>query len=130
MVSVFSIPQRFQVVNGDSALGAGIKLLPYTILTPVSSILNSSLVAKFKVPPLYLVLFCCVCQTVGFTLLATIPVTDVVLKRQYVFQALASFGCGGNLTLTTMMTPHLVMKKDAGMFEFPLPLLLLFAQFF
>lgn len=77
--------------------------------------LVTAIAGKFKIPPLYLVIFCSICQTVGFALLATIPITEDILVSQYGYQALAAFGCGANMTLLTIMTPYLVSKKDAGM---------------
>lgn len=76
----------------------------------------TAIAGKFKIPPLYLVIFASICQTVGFGLLATVPVTEKILVSQYGYQALAAFGCGANMTLLTIMTPYVVTKKDAGMY--------------
>ncbi|KAH8722881.1 major facilitator superfamily domain-containing protein [Phaeosphaeriaceae sp. PMI808] len=114
IVAIFSIPQRFQIVNSASPLAAGVRLLPYTAVSPISSMLVTAIAGKFKIPPLYLVIFCSICQTVGFALLATTPITEEILISQYGYQALAAFGCGANMTLLTIMTPYLVSKKDAA----------------
>ncbi|KAF2821463.1 MFS general substrate transporter [Ophiobolus disseminans] len=114
VVAIFSIPQRFQVVNNMSPLAAGVRILPYTAVSPISSMVVTAIAGKFKIPPVYLVIFCSICQTVGFALLATVPITETILISQYGYQALAAFGCGANMTLLTIMTPYMVTKKDAA----------------
>jgi hypothetical protein len=118
-VAIFSIPQRFQVVNDASPLGAGIRLLPYTAVSPLSSMVMSAIAGKFKIPPLYIVLFCSLCQIAGFTLLSYTPATTDILTSQYGYQALAAIGCGANATLLTVMTPYVVSKKDSGKYQHP-----------
>lgn len=117
IVAIFSIPQRFQVVNGLSPLSAGIQLLPYTAVSPISSLLMSTIAGKFKVPPLYLVIFSSICQTVGLALLSTTPPSPKISISQYCYQALGAFGCGANMTLLTIATPYLLSKKDSGTYS-------------
>ncbi|KAF2786130.1 MFS multidrug transporter-like protein [Melanomma pulvis-pyrius CBS 109.77] len=114
LVAIYSLPQRFQVVNGSSPLGAGIKLLPYTAVTSISSMLMSALASKAQIPVLYIIIFCSVCQTVGFGLLSYIPLSETVSSAQFGYQSLAAFGTGANMTLLIVMSPYLVTKKDAA----------------
>ena len=113
-VVIFLIPQRFQVVNGTSPLGAGTRLLPFTCASPIGSMI-ASIVAKKKVPPLYLVVFGSCLQVVGFSLLSTLPTTAHIAHRQYGYQVIAGFGVGINISTLILMTPFCVQKKDQGL---------------
>ncbi|KAF1962121.1 MFS general substrate transporter [Byssothecium circinans] len=109
---VFQLPQRFQVVNGMSAIGAGIRLLPFTASAPVGSIVTAML-AKQGVPPLYLVIFGSTLQVIGFALLGTLdPYDSAISAAQYGYQAMAGLGSGTNISLLALMTPFSVQPRD------------------
>ncbi len=114
-VAIFSIPQRFQIVNGTSPLGAGIRLLPFTCATPIGSIISSMIAGKAKVPPIYLVIAASCLQVVGFSLLSTLPVVKHISTAQYGYEVIAGFGVGINISTLVLMTPFSVQKRDQGM---------------
>jgi hypothetical protein len=74
----------------------------------------SAIAVKAKIPVLYIILFCSVCQAVGFGLLSSVSVSTVISKAQFGYQALAALGCGANMTLLIVLSPYLVSKRDAG----------------
>ena len=113
-VVIFSLPQRFQIVNNTSPLGAGIRLLPFTCATPVGSLLSSLMAGKLKIPPIYLVITASCLQVVGFSLLSTLPVVRHISNTQYGYEVIAGFGVGINISTLVLMTPFSVQKRDQG----------------
>ena len=113
-VVIFSLPQRFQIVNGTSPLGAGIRLLPFTCAAPVGSIVSSMVAGKLKIPPIYLVVTASCLQIVGFSMLSTLPDVKYMLRAQYGYEVVAGFGVGINISTLVLMTPASVQKRDQG----------------
>ena len=113
-VAIFQIPQRSQIGNGVDALMAGVRLLPFSVGSPIGSIVGSMVAGKFKIPPIYLVVVASFLQVIGFALLATLPISTSTSPSQYGFEAIAGFGCGINISLLMLMTPFCVEKRDQG----------------
>ncbi|KAM7186123.1 MFS general substrate transporter [Naviculisporaceae sp. PSN 640] len=119
VAGVYQLPQRFQVLHGLSALDAGLRVMAYTGIAPIASIITAA-IAKRGVPPIYIILFSAGLQILGFALLGSIPIAEHGtlddLKRvdvfQYVYQILAGFGCGSNISLLALMTPFSVKEED------------------
>ncbi|QLI71431.1 Multidrug resistance protein 3 [Metarhizium brunneum] len=112
VIGMFIIPQRFQLVYGTSGLDAGVRLIPFTAAIPVSSIFASSLVGKYKVPPLYLILSGSCLQVLGFGLLGTLPAMLEIPARIYGYELIAGWGCGINFSLLFLMVPFVIEKRD------------------
>lgn len=114
-VAVFQIPQRSQIVNSASALGAGIRLLPFAFASPVGSMISAVIAGKLKIPPIYLILIASTLQVIGFTLLSTLPTSgDLLLHAQYGYEVIAGFGVGVNISTQMLMTPFSVERRDQG----------------
>jgi hypothetical protein len=111
-VTVFQLPQRFQVVNSISPLEAGIRLMPFTFASPFGSIISAVIAGKLKVPPIYMVIFASVLQIIGFSLLSTLPTSTQIEAAQYGYQIIAGFGVGINISLLIMITPFCVESRD------------------
>ncbi|GAB1210878.1 hypothetical protein APSETT445_009678 [Aspergillus pseudonomiae] len=122
IVTIFQLPQRFQVVNELSPLQAGIRFIPFTVTAPVGSALSSVVGKAFKIPLVYLVLLASIIQVVGFALLSTLPVSLTINAAQYGYQIIAGFGCGISLSLLILMTPFTVEEQDKGKFATHQPL--------
>ncbi|KAI1244498.1 hypothetical protein MGN70_014370, partial [Eutypa lata] len=105
VITMFIIPQRFQLVYGTSGLDAGVRLIPFTVTMPLGIIFASAIAGKFKIPPLYLLLAGSCLQVLGFALLGTLPVTLEVPRQIYAFEIIAGWGCGMNYTLLFLMIP-------------------------
>lgn len=114
MVTVFQLPQRFQLVNGLSGLEGGVRLMPFTFASPVGTGIAAGLATKFKVPPIWIILTGSVLQVIGFALLGTLPATTDLLARTYGFEVVAGFGCGMNLALLFVIIPRVVELRDQG----------------
>ena len=111
-VAVIQIPLRFQSVNGLSPLQAGIRLLPFALLSPIGSGVAAGVVGKTKVPPVYVMLSGSAIQIVGFTLLSISPTTTGVSNAQYGYEAIAGFAVGINIACLIVITPFLVEERD------------------
>ncbi|KAF7921517.1 uncharacterized protein EAE97_011306 [Botrytis byssoidea] len=105
-VTIFQLPQRFQVVDNTTALNAAFRLIPFTLLCPVGSIVSTVVAGKAKVPPIFLIIIGSGLQIVGFALLSTLTVSEVTPVSQYGFQVIAGFGVGINLSTLLLITPY------------------------
>jgi hypothetical protein len=115
MAAIINIPQRFQVVNGTTAVGAGIRMLPLLLCSPFATVLASLLLSKLRLPPLYVLLAGCGLQTLGVGLFSSLSSSDLdVPPYQYGFQVIMGCGFGLNLSTVLMMVPLVVKQKDMG----------------
>ena len=111
-VAVIQIPLKFQAVYGLSPLGAGIRLLPFAISSPIGSGVAAALAGRAKVPPVHILLGGSAVQIVGFTLLSVNPTTQNLDHAQYGYEAIAGFAVGVNLACLILLTPFSVEKRD------------------
>ncbi|THV52412.1 hypothetical protein BGAL_0080g00350 [Botrytis galanthina] len=109
-VTIFQLPQRFQVVDNTTALNAAFRLIPFTLLCPVGSIVSTVVAGKAKVPPIFLIIIGSSLQVVGFALLSTLTVSEVTPVSQYGFQVIAGFGVGINLSTLLLITPYSISE--------------------
>lgn len=93
---------------------AGVRLLAFSVASPIGSIVTSIITGKAKVPPIYFVLLASVLQVIGFGLLSSLPTTSHTSPAQYGYEVIAGFGCGINISLLILMTPFSVEKRDQG----------------
>ncbi|KAI1638591.1 putative multidrug resistance protein fnx1 [Biscogniauxia mediterranea] len=112
IIGMFIIPQRFQLVYGTSGLQAGVRLIPFTAIIPISSIFASILAGKLKIPPLYIIIAGSCLQVIGFALLGTLPLTLEIPARIYGCQVIAGWGCGMNFALLFVMIPFVNETRD------------------
>lgn len=116
MTTVINIPQRLQTVNSFSAIDAGIRMLPLLLLTPVASALSGLMVARLRVPPLFVLLFGAALQCIGVGLFSSIGHSNLqVPAAQYGYQVLMGLGFGFSLSTILMMATIVVAEKDLGM---------------
>ncbi|QKX54258.1 uncharacterized protein TRUGW13939_01343 [Talaromyces rugulosus] len=109
------LPQRFQAVNGDSPLEAGIHFLPLTIALPVGSFVGNIIFAVLpKVPPSVFLLAGSAVELIGAGLLITLPssASDSLPHSLYGFQILTGFGAGIVFSILMMVTPRCVEVRD------------------
>ncbi|KAM0170784.1 hypothetical protein ACHAPC_011127 [Botrytis cinerea] len=109
-VTIFQLPQRFQVVDNTTALNAAFRLIPFTLLCPVGSIVSTVVAGKAKVPPIFFIMIGSGLQVVGFALLSTLTISEVVPVSQYGFQVIAGFGVGINLSTLLLITPYSISE--------------------
>ncbi|KAJ5626428.1 MFS general substrate transporter [Penicillium herquei] len=111
-VTMFILPQRFEIVNELSPFHAAVRFIPFTIFSPVASILSSVIAKSTQIPLMYLLIAGGLIQILAFALLGTLPEHHNVSARQYGYEILAGFGCGLNIPLLTLMTPFATEKRD------------------
>jgi hypothetical protein len=114
VISVYQLPQRFQLVNGLSGLDAGVRLIPFTLASPVGTGFAATISGRLKIPPIWIILIGAGLQVIGFALLGTLPITTALLPRTYGFEIIAGFGCGMNLALLFTIVPQVTEKRDQG----------------
>ncbi|KAI1817164.1 putative multidrug resistance protein fnx1 [Poronia punctata] len=112
VVSIFQIPERFQLVYGLSGLDAGVRLIPFSLAVPFGTGIASSIATKFKIPAVFIIIAGSVLQVVGFALLGTLPDTLDIPPRIYGFEILAGFGCGMNFTPLFIVITRAVEQRD------------------
>jgi hypothetical protein len=113
MSAIITIPQRFQVVNGTTAVDAGIRMLPLLLCSPIATILASLLLSKLRLAPLYVLLAGCSLQTLGVGLFSSLDSSDLnVPSFQYGYQVIMGCGFGLNLSTVLMMVPLVVKQSD------------------
>jgi hypothetical protein len=119
MAAIINIPQRLQTVNSTTAIGAGIRLLPLLLLSPVASASSGFLMSKLKIPPLYLLITGGSLQVLGVGLFSSLDSANLEIpSAQYGYQAIMGFGFGLSLSTTLMMAPLVVQQKDMGRYTF------------
>lgn len=111
---LIQIPQRFQDINGTSALAAGVRLLPFTVFSPLASALAGILTGKLKVSPILVLVVGGIFQTIGLSLMSTLSGSKDIATSQYGFQIITGFGFGLNFATLTLMTPPAIEEKDLG----------------
>jgi hypothetical protein len=111
-VAIFSIPQRFVVVNGVSTLSSGLRLIPFTFSAPIASLVAAAITSNKKFPPIYLCILSSILQTIGLGLLAYLPLDTHISNAQYGYQVIAGFGAGINISLLQVLTPFSVEPRD------------------
>ncbi|KAI1131717.1 MFS multidrug transporter-like protein [Nemania abortiva] len=112
VISVYQLPQRFQLVNGLSGLDAGVRLIPFTLASPVGTAVAASIAGRLKIAPIWILVTGAILQVIGFALLSTLPLTLHLLPRTYGFEIIAGFGCGMNLALSFVLAPSVVEVRD------------------
>ncbi|KAF2174701.1 MFS general substrate transporter [Zopfia rhizophila CBS 207.26] len=113
-ILVISIPQRLETVNGVSPVATGIKLLPYTLVAAIGSIIANGIIATGKIAPIYVMWFFSALNTIGTGLLTTIPSSEVIERSMYGYEALAGLGIGGTWGLAILYVGHVVEQRDAA----------------
>lgn len=101
-VVIYSLPIHFQIVNGKSALGAGIGLLPMLGSAAIGSMLGGMLSAKKN--RIYQVLVVAAClMVIGAGLLSTLTAKLGTEPSGYGFQVLVGLGFGLTVSSVSML---------------------------
>jgi hypothetical protein len=85
------------------------------VAAPFGSGISAAAAGKLKIPPIYLVIGASCLQTIGFSLLSTLPQSREEANSQYGYQIIAGFGVGINISTLFLMTPYSIKeKRDEG----------------
>lgn len=118
-VTVFQLPQRFQLLNGLSSVDAGIRLVPFGVAIPIGAMLGSKIAGAFKVPIIYMIVASSIIQVVGFALLSTLPVSREIPASAYGYQILAGVGCGSVYQSLYLLIPLVAGRLHHGELSTP-----------
>ena len=110
---VVQIPQRFITVNGLTPFDVGVRLLPFGVLVPGTSVIASILI-KQRVPAYYIQLARAVLQLVGTTLFSQLPTSYSITPSQYGFQILTGAGIGCSNIALLLVVPYVNDPRDLG----------------
>jgi len=108
----FEIPQRYQVANGLTPLGAGIRLLSFVCAQPLGSFMANAIAGATKMPPLFILLAGTALQILGLGLMTTLPSSGAIPGAQYAYQVIMGWGCGLTFSIVMLITPFTVEAKD------------------
>lgn len=113
-VTNLQLPQRFQLISGQSSLDAGVRMIPFGAGLAAGTILSANVVKRSKLPAVYFVIFGALLQVVGFTLLATSGSWVAIPPAVYGYQIIAGLGCGISFQTLILLIPVVVEKRDHG----------------
>lgn len=108
---VITLPERFQIVNDDSALMAGVHLIPMLGATSLGSIIAGALSKRKNNTSRTLVAASCL-QVVGLGLLTTFDAPSSPTNPQFGYQAIFGLGVGLTFSSATILTKIQASGRD------------------
>lgn len=108
---IITLPERFQIVNSDSSLMAGVHLLPMLGSTAVGSILGGAFSKKKNNTSRTLVAASCF-QVIGLGLLTTFDAPSSTVAPQFGYQAIFGLGIGLTFSSATILTKIQAAGRD------------------
>ncbi|KAI0156816.1 drug resistance transporter [Xylariaceae sp. FL1272] len=103
------LPLRYQTTLGVGPLEAGVKLLPFDVLTAAGAAMTGIIAKNRRVAPLYVGMFGVFLQIAGLAALPAIPPSHTAV---YGLQVITGLGAGLNIGLVTMLIPYVVDRSD------------------
>ncbi|KAH0392906.1 MFS general substrate transporter, partial [Aureobasidium melanogenum] len=95
-----ALPQRFQIVHGNTPESAGLHMLPLIGATALGAMLTGTITGKFNIA-WHLLVFSNILMTIGCGLMSTLPVDERIAKIGYFYQLV--LGCGFGITMASSM---------------------------
>lgn len=108
---IITLPERFQIVNDDSALMAGVHLLPMLGATATGSIIAGAFSKKKNNTSRTLVMASCF-QVIGLGLLTTFDSPSSPVVPQFGYQTVFGLGVGLTFSSATILTKIQASGKD------------------
>ncbi|KAL9046690.1 MAG: hypothetical protein Q9206_007015 [Seirophora lacunosa] len=113
LTMVIVLPQKFQVVNGDSGFKAGYRLLALMMSFSLGAILSSILTEKKRVPPFCTFIFAGCLQILGLGLMTSLSTTQPGFPpAQYGYEVIMGFGFGLSISTLLMSVPLVAWGDD------------------
>lgn len=117
-VVIFSLPVRFQVVNGHSALASGVALLPMLGSSAVGSTLAGIISGK-KNNCFPVLMVAGALMVIGTATLSTLDNTAKTQARAYGLQVFVGFGFGLTVSTSSLLAGMESEIRDSGKFSNP-----------
>ncbi|KAI4724574.1 MFS general substrate transporter [Aureobasidium sp. EXF-10728] len=111
VVTIMALPQRFQIVNGDTPENAGLHMLPLIGATALGAMLTGTITGKFNIA-WHLLVFSNILMTIGCGLMSTLPVDRKIAKICYFYQLVLGFGFGLTMASSMVVIRTEVALKD------------------
>lgn len=108
---VITLPERFQIVNEDSALMAGVHLIPMLGATSLGSIIAGALSKSKNNTSKTLIAASCL-QVIGLGLLTTFDAPSSPTNPQFGYQAIFGLGVGLTFSSATILTKIQASGRD------------------
>lgn len=112
-MAIVSIPERYQVVNTDSSISAGIRLMPLLVSSAVGSTVNG-VITHGKNLTFYTLLGANCLLLLGSGLLTTVSNSPTVEPAIYGFEVLFGLGLGGTFSSTAIVAAINSNFEDYG----------------
>ncbi|KAI4244752.1 MAG: hypothetical protein LQ352_006726, partial [Teloschistes flavicans] len=115
LTMAIDLPQKFQVVNSDSAFRAGYRLLALMLSFSLAAIVSSVLTEKKRVPPMYTLFAAASLQILGLALMTGLSTTQRAFPaEQYGYEIIMGFGFGLSISTLIMTIPVVVDQAADG----------------
>lgn len=108
---IIILPERFQIVNGDDSLMAGIHLLPQLGACAFGSFLAGAISSKRNNTSITLIISSCL-QLIGLGLLSTLSSVSTAIEAQYGYQTIFGLGIGLSFASATILTSVRANQTD------------------
>ncbi|KAI0190174.1 putative multidrug resistance protein fnx1 [Xylaria flabelliformis] len=109
---MIQLPIRYQAAAALNPLDAGIRLIPFSVASPIGAIIVASLAKNRFVPPIYLALVGEVLQIFGLIFMSRSPLDNLNWNGLYGLQVLVGLGMGFCIGTGTLLTPSVFEKRD------------------
>lgn len=113
LITIFNLPQKFQIVNGLSPVEAGIRMLPLLLLTALASGVTGAICSKKNIAFQFLILSNAL-QIVAAGLLSMLPTDGSIPSYQYGLQVILGYAFGMGLVSLMIVTRVEVSTDDSG----------------
>ncbi|KAH0044900.1 MFS general substrate transporter, partial [Aureobasidium melanogenum] len=100
VVTIMALPQRFQIVHGDTPESAGLHMLPLIGATALGAMLTGTITGRFNIA-WHLLVSSKILMTIGCGLMSTLPIDERIAKVCYFYQLV--LGCGFGITMASSM---------------------------
>lgn len=111
---IYDLPLRYQTAGALSPLQAGLRLLPFSLSSPVGSIFAAGFAKGMKLPPIYFMLLGFVMQIIGLVFASRSSIHDPNWSGLYGLEVVIGLGFGLCLGAATLVTPFVLEKADLG----------------